>query len=200
MNFLAMLTQTTLHGGKLLARFWEELGFDSQGILRHRLAWLPLPCANHIEARLRRPTRARWLKDGCRRLVVWDEQVFLDGLWDNPVELCRAAEAAGPLPSSAWTKLTQDLSQHRLWLAGVLWENSKQASAIKLLLKYRELPQTILDLCETSDAIDGGDTIIWAPYAKSFQRFLLRAKLEALRYACYEATCQLSRCHNSERS
>lgn len=148
---------------------------------------LPEPCLRHLEARLRRPQRVPRLTEGCRRISALSDQLFLDGLRLFPHALSRAAEAIGPLPAPDWEQLSQRLLHHRLWQVAFDRE-ADFWSAVAVLEPHRELPQPILDFQET------GRPREQAPldrFQTSLHRFLVRAKLEKIRFEAYAATRSL---------
>lgn len=180
------MAQTYDQTRELLARLWDALWPDLRPAQRERLLALPEPCHNHLEDRLRRPDRGKRLTAGCQRLAAFDSELLLEGARLYPHALCRAAEAAGPVSQEAWDRLAQDLEEHRLWKVQPLLTSSVEDywSAVEILEPYRELPQPILDY------LDSARPQAEAPLTEfrvALARFLVRAKLEKVRFATYAA-------------
>jgi hypothetical protein len=179
------VAQTYDQTRELLARLWNALWPDLSPAQRERLLALPEPCQNHLEVRLRRPDRGLRLTAGCRRLVAFDSELFLEGLRLYPHAICRAAEALGPLPDALWSDLTVKLSEHRLWQVEKLLATSDSEdfwSAVETLEQHRELPQAILDYLES------GRPSLEAPmpeFVLTLGRYLVRARLEKVRFGTY---------------
>lgn len=148
---------------------------------------LPEPCRNHLADRLRKPERGRRLVAGCVRLAVFDAHLFLEGLRLHPHAVCRSAEALGPVPQALWERIEQDLLSHRLWQAALDLEvapDREQAlwDAVELLEVHRELPQPLLDFQEEGRSQSQAP---WEDFRGLLQRFLIRARLEKLRFHTY---------------
>lgn len=180
------MAQTTKQTAELLASLWEVLWPGLSASQQERLLALPEPCHNHLVVRMRRADRAERLKAGCRRLVAMDWELFVEGLRLYPHALCRAAEAAGPLPEAEWERLQHEVQEHRLWQVEAALETRQDHfwQAVEILARHRELPQAILDYLESGRPHSEAP---WAEFAASLQRFLVRARLEKVRFAAYSA-------------
>lgn len=148
---------------------------------------LPEPCRNHLEDRLGKPERGRRLIAGCVRLATFDPHLFLEGLRLHPHAVCRSAEALGPVPDTMWEKIGKELLGHRLWEVALDLENApngEQAlwNGIERLEIHRELPQPILDFQEEGRSRSQAP---WQDFRSLLQRFLIRARLEKLRFHTY---------------
>jgi hypothetical protein len=182
------VAQTYDQKRELLASLWEALWPALQPAQRERLLALPDPCHNHLQDRMRKEDRAQRLKDGCRRITSLDSELFLEGLRLYPHALARAAEAVGPLPKKLWNSLRQRLCEHRLWRVGEFLEGEEPAErfwrAVEVLEHHRQLPQPILDFLEAGRA--PADAPL-EEFMASLARFLVRAKLEKMRFGSYSA-------------
>lgn len=177
------MAQTYEETGELLARLWQVLWPQLQPVQRDQVLALPEPCHNHLRDRLRRPGRDRRLLAGCQRLAAFDSELLVEGLRLYPHAICRTAEAVGPLPDPQWQSLRRELSQHRLWEVSdpqggepAFWET------VERLERHRELPQPILDFLESGRPREEAPFEL---YSGSLERFLVRAKLERMRFATY---------------
>lgn len=172
---------------ELLAHLWQVLLPELQPVQRVRVLALPEPCHNHLRDRLRRPGRDRRLTAGCQRLAAFDSDLLVEGLRLYPHAICRVAEAVGPLPREQWESLQGSLSQHRLWEVGTETGEPAFWETVDRLERHRELPQPILDFLESGRPREE------APldrFSTSLRRFLVRAKLEKMRFASYAAVKQ----------
>jgi hypothetical protein len=183
------VAQTYDQRRELLAGLWQALWPALLPAQRERLLALPDPCHNHLEDRMRKEDRARRLTDGCCRITAMDAELFLEGLRLHPHELARAAEAIGPLPDPLWETLQSRLADHRLWKVGELLREGEAPAeafwtAVEALEQYRELPQAILDFQEATRPPEDAPLEEFLP---SLSRFLVRAKLEKMRFSAYAA-------------
>lgn len=180
------MPQTTKQNPELLAAFWQALATELPAPCLDELLELPEPCRNHLQDRLRRPERAQRLTAGCCKLAVMDWTLFLEGLRLFPHAVCRVAETVGPLSQELWQSLCGELAEHRLWLVVAKLEQGEQGfwEAVELLRSHRELPQVILDFLDSGRPEDEAP---WQDFLGSLHRFLLRARLEKVRFAAYAA-------------
>lgn len=180
------MTQTYEESRELLAGLWEALWPELAPEQKVRLLAMPEPCHNHLQVRLRRPDRGERLTSGCCRLAAMDSELFLEGLRLYPHAICRAAEAVGPLPEPLWGELCDRLEDHRLWQAhGMLREGDEGFwEAVETLEQHRELPQPVLDFQEAARPRDEAPM---AEFRGSLRRFLIRARLEKVRFSTYAA-------------
>lgn len=164
------------------ARVWLQLWplLDQAG--QRTLAELPDPCLNHLEERMRNKTRARKLLPGTSRVVKHDQELFLEGLRLYPHALCRACEVVGSLPDSAWSELERDVQQHRLWMVRPSHTAEEFWATAELLSPHRDLPQRVLDCLDSGRPRESAD---WEEFEASLRRFLVREKLERLRFETY---------------
>lgn len=142
-----------------------------------------------MEDRLSKPERGLKLKSGLQRLAVSDAALLLDGLRLHPHAVCRAAETIGPISESLWDNLREELSRHRLWVVASSLETSKDKNqafwqALETLAPYRELPQPLLDFLEEGRAKAEAP---WREFLTSLRRFLVRERLEKVRFQTYAA-------------
>lgn len=140
---------------------------------------------------MRKEERARRLTTGCRRIAALDSELFLEGLRLHPHALSRAAETAGPLPGPLWDHIAAELGKHRLWQVGPLLGPSLSPgdegafwNAIETLEHHRELPQPMLDFLEAGRPRSSAPL---EEFRITLARFLVRAKLERLRFSTYAA-------------
>lgn len=180
------MTPTYEESRELLANLWQALWPELAPEQKVRLLALPEPCHNHLQVRLRRPERGERLTSGCCRLVAMDSELFLEGLRLYPHAICRAAEAAGPLPDALWSDLIARLEQHRLWLANGFLEEGEDGfwEAVETLEQHRELPQPVLDFQEAARPREEAPL---SEFRGLLHRFLIRARLEKLRFGTYAA-------------
>lgn len=180
------MAQTYDQTRELLAQLWDALWPDLQPAQRERLLALPEPCHNHLEDRLRRPDRGARLTAGCQRLAAFDSELLLEGARLYPHALCRAAEAAGPVAETVWKQLAQELEEHRLWEVQPLLTSSLEDywNAVEILEPHRELPQSILDYLDSARPPSEAPM---TEFRVALARFLVRAKLEKVRFATYSA-------------
>ena len=181
-----LVAQTYDQTRELLARLWEAIWPDLKPAQRERLLALPEPCHNHLEDRLRRPDRGKRLTAGCQRLAAFDSELLLEGARLYPHALCRAAETAGPVSEQKWELLMEELLAHRLWEVQPLLTSTLEDywEAVEILEPYRELPQPILDHLDSARPHDQAPMI---EFRVALARFLVRAKLEKVRFATYQA-------------
>lgn len=138
---------------------------------------------------MRKEGRALRLVDGCRRLAVMDSELFLEGLRLHPHELCRAAETIGPVTEPLWAAVQVQLAEHRLWQVGEMLSGTDPPlegfwNVVDTLEMHRELPQAILDFQEANRSREEAPLEEFLP---TLARFLVRAKLEKMRFATYAA-------------
>lgn len=164
------------------ATLWLELWNDFSERGKARLLELPDPCLNHIESRDRKPERSVHLRMGLGRLLNHDEQLFLEGLRLYPHELCRTAEALGPLDDDQWETIEKEVKSHRLWSVAPNLTDSEFWGATEMLEDYRDLPQPLLDFLELGRPREEAPL---DDFKDSLQRFLLRKKIEKLRSVTY---------------
>lgn len=172
---------------ELLAKFWTDLREELDPARVAALDGLPLPCLNHVEDRLGKPDRAVKLAAGCQRLCAFAPDLLLEGLRLYPHALCRAAETLGPLPESAWNSLKRSVSKHHLWTvsAKIASPNTKETTfwwAVGALTPHRDLPQSLLDFLEEGRPRESAP---WQEFLESLNRYLVRARLEKLRFDTY---------------
>lgn len=154
-----------------------------------RFGGLPEPCRNHLEERLRKPERAQKLSVGCQRLASYRPELFLEGLRLFPHALCRVAETIGPISDKLWEDLMSKLDNHRLWRVAAELEAHDPCpetfwTSVEALAPYRELPQPVLDFLEEKRPKSQAP---WPDFLISVNRFLVRARLEKLRFETYSA-------------
>lgn len=142
-----------------------------------------------MEDRLSKPERGLKLKSGLHRLAVSDAALLLDGLRLHPHAVCRTSETIGPISESLWDSLREELSSHRLWVVASSLETSQDKNqafwqAMETLAPYRELPQPLLDFLEEDRPRSEAP---WPEFLISLERFLIRARLEKLRFQTYAA-------------
>lgn len=159
-------------------QLWNDLG--PQG--RASLNGLPDPCLNHLEERMRKPSRAQHLTVGGDRLVRHDCALFVEGLRLFPHALCRACEVLGPVSDQLWLEIEQTLLTHRLWSVGSDLSLAAFWTAVERLSPYRELPQVILDYVE-SDRLREAAPV--EEFQATLQRFLVRERIEKIRFETY---------------
>lgn len=171
---------------ELLAHLWQALWPDLKPSQRERLLALPEPCHNHLEDRLRRPDRGKRLTAGCQRLAAFDSELLLEGARLYPHALCRAAEAAGPVSPDVWDAVSRELEAHRLWHVQPLLTSTLEDywSAVEILEPHRELPQPILDYLDSARPYDQAPM---TEFRVALARFLVRAKLEKVRFSTYQS-------------
>lgn len=177
-----------------VARLWITLWPALTPEARKSLTQLPDPCLNHLEDRMRREERARRLTEGCLRLVEHDVDLFLEGVRLHPHALCRAAEALGPIPDDLWEETETAMKAHRLWRVAEqlsMRPISGEAfwTSVETLQPHRELPQLILDFLESGRS---QETASVEEFQLSLERFLIRSKLEKVRFFTYSALKGLS--------
>lgn len=183
------MAQTYDQRQELLARLWTDLKSALTTTQIAQLDSLPEPCRNHVEDRLSKPERGLKLQSGLRRLAGSDAALLLEGLRLHPHAVCRTAETIGPIPESLWSNLRDGLSSHRLWVVASSLETSKDTSqafwqAMETLAPYRELPQSLIDFLEEGRPRTEAP---WPEFSTSLCRFLVRARLEKLRFQTYAA-------------
>lgn len=183
-----VVTKTYQPDGKLLALLWEVLWPALKSSEREQLLMLPKPCLNHLENRLSNAKRRPRLVEGCSRLIEFDRELLFKGLRLHPHELCRAAEALGPLPEELWVRIYSKLLTEHIWFTdGLLAKNDVSDELwleIESLARRNELPQVFLDSFEDNKASYRETLVDFLP---SLKRFLVRAKLERVRHAAYQA-------------
>lgn len=183
------MAQTYDQKQELLARLIADLSLVLSPERMIDFDSLPEPCRNHLQDRLRKTERGRRVVTGCVRLAVFDPHLFLEGLRLHPHSVCRSTEVLGPVPQALWERIGQELRSHRLWeVAHDLEEASDGELAlwngVEKLEAYRELPQPILDFQEEGRSRSQAP---WQDFRGLLQRFLIRARLEKLRFHTYSA-------------
>ncbi len=180
------MAQTYDQRQELLAKLQSDLRRALSPEEFARFDSLPAPCRNHLKDRLGKIERGRRLIAGCSRLALFDSDLFLEGLRLHPHAVCRSAEALGPVPEKLWETIGQELSEHRLWMAaGELQSPPDEEAfwrAVERLEVHRELPQPILDFQEEGRPRAEAP---WHDFRLNLQRFLVRARLEKLRFQTY---------------
>lgn len=174
---------------ELLAQLTAVLEKELTPAQLARFGSLPEPCRNHLEERLRKPERAQKLSVGCQRLASYRPELFLEGLRLFPHALCRVAETIGPISKKLWNALMAKLEGHRLWqvsdqLEAHSLDQETFWNSIESLAPHRELPQSVLDFLEEKRPKSQAP---WPDFLISVNRFLVRARLEKLRFETYSA-------------
>lgn len=170
--------------GEGFATFWLEIWERLSSRGREDVVGLPDPCLNHLESRDRKPERSEPLRAGLRRIQGFEEQLFLDGLRLYPHELCRTAEAVGPLPEQLWRELSLELRVHRLWTVGEVRSEEELWQAAERLRLHRDLPQPLLDYLDLDRPKEKAPV---SDFQDSVNRFILRRKIEQIRDITYRA-------------
>ncbi len=143
---------------------------------------------------MRRDDRARRLTQGCLWLAGHDVDLFLEGVRLHPHALCRAAEALGPIPDDLWEEIELAMKRHRIWRVAeqlLILPTSDDTfwTSVEALQPHRELPQMIMDFLESKRTREEASV---EDFRDSLQRFLVRAKLEKVRFFTYSALKGLS--------
>lgn len=183
LDFVEKVCREPLRSEAECARFWLSVWSELDSFSRQALTLLPDPCLKHLEDRARRPERSRNLSSGAKRLAAFDVQLLLDGIRLFPHALCRVCEAVGPLPESLWTELQQNVAEHRLWNLGPMESDADFWAAAERLLPHRQLPQSLIDLLESGRP---RETASVRALKTSLERFLVRARLETVRFSAYD--------------
>lgn len=131
---------------------------------------------------MRNQVRARKLIPGLARLVKHDAELFLEGLRLYPHALCRACEVLGSLPQPSWSELEGQIRRHRLWSVKASQSGAEFWAVAEFLGPHRELPQRALDYWDSGRPQEDAP---WEEFEASLQRFLIREKLEKLRFETY---------------